>query len=671
MARREETGSIPLYEQLLQDPGQMLALYDRGAQEVLDVARFEGYFDAWDPAQLRWPPSRGEGGAIGLAGLRERVRLITAIYEGVPGRRDGRLAEAYEQFRRATPAYHRANRIYYQVRRQFLARGAGDARDFLHLYQSLFVDALANGDPFVPDAGEAALQRARIARAPLSHAQAVAEALSTVAVGDDPRWAEVYAYALDGATVEAPLRDLLREVARGTLDYIAAGEFLATRYNTYTNFAWFGSSVWKVITDVDVLLHHLDRLSRADRPSQRIDPSWLDALRGDLRRAQAMMVEFFQAHRENPDHLKPVAYWYGHQYTYLTRDMTDLTRRLVVSANRLVGRVGEAPGEEAEEVRELAVPPLLAGRVEGRFLEYPHVGKRAEVSGWRRAFRGGRWVVSSWRMGRRKLRLAGASLDVARRKELAWQDFLAWGADTLRAFDVEVKVRVDPQFFPIAEEIGLGGGQKKVLFLPTHQSLLDHPVMYRVLQSPELLGAMGWERPMPCVILARTRLASAGPRLRVGPWTITMFGVSAETFDRLLEEVDRFVTLDRSRDAGPTTQRLVRALDRYPGLTYPVGTTVAFDIQSPPLQHALFAVLPQDVVIVPLAFRGIHSLWPKCPKGNLRINPGLVEVVVSPPMPGETTLLPRRRSLRTQVESAALFQAVHLTTLLNPEPYGI
>ena len=122
-----------------------------------------------------------------------------------------------------------------------------------------------------------------------------------------------------------------------------------------------------------------------------------------------------------------------------------------------------------------------------------------------------------------------------------------------------------------------------------------------------------------------------------------MFGISAETFDRLLEEVDRFVTLDRSRDAGPTTQRLVRALDAYPGLTYPVGTTVAFDVQSPPLQHALFAVLPQAVVVIPIAFRGIHSMWPKCPKGNLRINPGLVEVVISPPMPGETTLLPRRR----------------------------
>ncbi len=46
------------------------------------------------------------------------------------------------------------------------------------------------------------------------------------------------------------------------------------------------------------------------------------------------------------------------------------------------------------------------------------------------------------------------------------------------------------------------------------------------------------------------------------------------------------------------------------------------------------------------------------------------EVVVAPPMLGEMTLLPRRRSLRIQVEAAALFQAVHLVHLLDPEPAG-
>ena len=70
---------------------------------------------------------------------------------------------------------------------------------------------------------------------PLSLAQAVAEVLPKVAPSDDPRWSELYAYTIDGATTEAPLRDLLSEVARRTLDYIAAGGLLATRYNTYNN----------------------------------------------------------------------------------------------------------------------------------------------------------------------------------------------------------------------------------------------------------------------------------------------------------------------------------------------------------------------------------------------------------------------------------------------------
>jgi hypothetical protein len=193
--------------------------------------------------------------------------------------------------------------------------------------------------------------------------------------------------------------------------------------------------------------------------------------------------------------------------------------------------------------------------------------------------------------------------------------------------------------------------------------------MYRVLESPELLAAMGWKKPVPCTLFARAGMGMAG--MRIGRWSLTMFGMSAGTFDQLLEEVDGYVIADRGGDTKNAIQRFAKLLEKRPGVLYPALTTAAFDIQSPPLQHSLFALLPQDVVIIPLAFRGSHALLPKCPKGNLRINPGLVEVVVSPPILGETTLLPRRRSLRIQVEAAALFQAVHLTTLLNPAPSTI
>lgn len=105
-----------------------------------------------------------------------------------------------------------------------------------------------------------------------------------------------------------------------------------------------------------------------------------------------------------------------------------------------------------------------------------------------------------------------------------------------------------------------------------------------------------------------------------------------------------------------------------PGVAYGAGTTSAYALQCLPMQHGLFSQLPPDVIIVPLAFRGIHALWPKCPAGNLHIDPGKVEVIVCPPMLGETTLLPRKRALRTQLEPATLFQAVHIANLFNPEP---
>ena len=103
------------------------------------------------------------------------------------------------------------------------------------------------------------------------------------------------------------------------------------------------------------------------------------------------------------------------------------------------------------------------------------------------------------------------------------------------------------------------------------------------------------------------------------------------------------------------------------GSANPFGTTAAFELQIMPMQHLLFAYLPEDIVIVPMAFRGIHSLWPKSPRGNMNVGSGVVEVYVSPPMLGETTLLPRKRSLRTQLEPATFFQAAHIATLLNPE----
>lgn len=655
---------------LLQDLNLLLAVYDQSAQGVLAMAQSEGYFEGWDPAQVIWAGSRTESGPIGLDGLQRRVRLVATIYDGVPRLRDSRLAEAYEQMLQAAPVYQAAGHLYSQVKSQFLANDAGTEQDFIQLYQTVYLEALKIEPLFTPDEGEAALERARISRTPLSHAQPVAEKLTAAVASDDPQWATVYQYILDGKTAQASLREVLSEVAQRTLGYIAAGELLAVRFNTYSNFAWFGSAVWKVLSDAELLLATL----RQSAVFPAIQPQY-EALSADISRGQGMMVEFFQAHRENPASLKPVGYYYGYQYSYLTRDMTDLARTVIDGCNRLIRQVvrGEKGGEQEAgqdrtlTLQEMVTPPLLAGRARGRFVEYPHVGRTGRYSTWQRGLRLGRWVIASWRLAQRKKALARSGLDEDRRLELAWQNNLQWATATLRIFGITVNVRIDPRFFPVAEEIGLAGGEKKILFFPTHQSLLDHPVMYHVLQSAELMAAMGWQRPVPCVILARAALAES-VMLRVGSWSTTLFGISSSLFDRLLEEVDGYAVLPRSGDTGNATQRFADLLGQRPGVIYAAGTTAAFDIQSLPLQHGLFSKLPQDVVLIPLAFRGIHSLWPKSPKRNLHINPGIVEVMVAPPMLGETILLPRRRSLRPQLEPAALLQAVQIINLLNPQP---
>lgn len=279
-----------------------------------------------------------------------------------------------------------------------------------------------------------------------------------------------------------------------------------------------------------------------------------------------------------------------------------------------------------------------------------------------------KWAQMSYSWGRGKVALERA-LDRGNATEeetvvRAWKAATDWGTASIEALGVEVDVTIDPHFEEMAAGLGVSEAGRRLAFMPTHQSLLDHPVMYHTLQRPELTSAMGWDDPHPCAILARRGLGRHG--VRIGGWSITMFGLSSDRFDALQEKVDGYVMLDRA-DTEHTTTRLSVALDGRPGVVYPMGTTAAFALQNFPVQHALFAYLPQDVVIIPMAFRGIHSVWPKCPKGNLKISPGRVEVYVCPPVSGETTMLPRRRSLRVQAETAALLQAIHIGALFDPE----
>ncbi len=647
MPTRDKLDPRPLHETLLDNTEQMLAIYDQSVQYLLEAVRHDGYFDGLAPDALVWP--KNQSGAMDLEALQFRAQIVDAIFRGLPEIRNVRLYEAYRPFADLLPQYHAGSRMYLQLRRQFVARGRGDARDFLKLYQSLYLKALAGGELHAPEAVEEALAQVHITQVPMSHARAVAEALGDVAVDDDAHWAEGYVCEIDGASVEGALRDLLQDVAQRTLNLIAAGGLLATRYNYLTNFGWFGVSVWKVIVDAEVALAQV----RGACPE-----SVLNLIDEDVARMKALLIEFLHAHQEDPTKLRSKLYWYGQEYSYLTRDMIDLSVKLLGDVNAQINRLGQ-------KISRLEMPPLLADTARGRFLEYPNVGRRGQFSRAQRGMRFARWMALSLRVGWKKKKLLHKEADPIRRREAGWRAWLNWGRRTLDIFDIRVRVYIDPHFEAVARDLRADRENRRLLFLPTHQSLFDHPVLYEVLQSKAFWDAMGWERPEPCVILARTGLARSG--IKIGSKQITQFGMSSEAFDHILENVDGYVMLERSRTAGHTTQRVARALTERPGVIYPMATTAAFAIQQFPLQHGVFAQLPQDVVIVPIAYRGLHALWPKCPKGNININPGQVDVWVSPPMLGETALLPKRRSLRIQSEAAALFQAVHIATLLNPE----
>lgn len=629
---------------LLDDLEQMLAIYDQSVQLMLEAVRHDGYFDEFDPDALIWPKS--QSGAMDLEALQFRAQLVDAIFQDLPEVRNERLDEAYRPFAELLPQYHTGSRIYLQLRRQFVERGRGDAKDFLRLYQSLYLKALAQAELHAPEAVEEALAQVHITQVPMSHARAVAEALDNVEADEDAHWAEEYSCERDGERIEGSLRDLLQDVAQRTLNLIAAGGLLSTRYNYLTNFGWFGVSVWKVIVDAEVAL------------AQLREASDVDGIDGDVLHIKALLIEFLHAHQEDPTRLRPRLYWYGQEYSYLTRDMIDLSVKLICDVNAQIDRVGQS-------VSRMEIPALLADTARGRFLEYPNVGRRGQFSKLQRGMRFARWMGTSLKIGRQKKKLLEKEADPIRRREAGWRTWLDWGRRTLDIFDIRVDVYIDPHFEAIVRDLGVDAEDRRLIFLPTHQSLFDHPVLYKVLQSREFMNAMGWERPEPCVILARTGLARSG--IKIGSKQITQFGMTSEVFDEILENVDGYVMLERSRAAGHTTQRVAQALTERPGVIYPMATTAAFAVQQFPLQHGVFAQLPQDVVIVPIAYRGLHALWPKCPKGNININPGQVDVWVSPPMLGETTLLPKRRSLRIQSEAAALFQAVHIATLLNPE----
>ena len=256
-----------------------------------------------------------------------------------------------------------------------------------------------------------------------------------------------------------------------TLDYVAAGGLMATRYNVYTNFSWFGCSVWRVLLEAELLLAKLYAAGKGRILVRRI--------RSEFPRAMAVMIEWVQAHQEDPSRIKPNNYWYGSEYSYLTRGMIDGSSKLARTVNRLIARY--LPDE-----RPIDIPPLIESRWRGTFSEYTHVGKSGEKLGKSRL---AAWVWRSVRYGRTKKKLAAnTELNETARHALAWQNWTDYANDALDTLGIEVDVKVDPEFGRIAKHLNFGEGGVPILFSPTHRNLLDHLVFYHVLQHPELLS---------------------------------------------------------------------------------------------------------------------------------------------------------------------------------------
>ena len=238
MAVEDTPGRIPLVKdgavgtEATQSTEQLPIGYDAVAQVIIDELGSAGCFQGWDAEELVWPTATQSTDHV--KDLERRVELVVAIQRGVPSLRDRRLNEAYGDFLNAEGVYHQGTLIYLQLKRLFVERDLGDEEEFLGLYQSILIDTLANREPGGEAFGEGVIHNLGLARVPLEHAQQAALTLPGVIL-DDPRWSEAFLIVVDGVEVELPLQSGLFEVARRTLDYLAAGDLLSTRYNVYSN----------------------------------------------------------------------------------------------------------------------------------------------------------------------------------------------------------------------------------------------------------------------------------------------------------------------------------------------------------------------------------------------------------------------------------------------------
>lgn len=600
-----------------------LQAYNLAVQKLLNIVARENPASS---ANQKWPCYDPKKDSLDV--LQSQIDIIEDIYHSLPGKKDEILLKSYASFQKRQKQHPIFQAHYIHIRQKFIERHH-DANKFLKLYHKQYIMMLSAFKHLAPQGGEALMIQENLTHVPLKEAQKSALKISLNPLSAEDTQLLEESYPLPNSTKTASLRKQLTDILKKTLSFLNAGAIFAMRFHYLNNFALLGIGVLRVLLEAQ---RHL----KTSRKKHILINTHTQCL-------QKTLIEFFEAHLYKKDEKKQ---WYGQAYSYMVRDLIDTATYL------------------SKRLKQKHLSPLNYHQ-QGRFQEYGYVGKTCNNSFPVRSFMLIKVIIASRRISKFKRELS-KDPDTPSRHLRAWEINTEWGKKFLESFQIKTTCQFHPEFEKTLKLLGADPNGKRTLFLPTHQSILDHPAMYSVFLSETIVKTMGWERPTPCTLVSRQGLSKIGD-LTFGPFTYRILGMHSQQYDHIAEEIDKHIIIDSNSNKS-IAKSIQNALDKGPVAIYPKGTTATFSTHCFPLQYNLFANIPYDTILIPMAFRGVHSLWPKCPKGNLNICQGKIEIFFGKPLYAENIFFPRQSKLRKQFDIATFFQAIQITDLLNPQP---
>ena len=596
-------------------------LYNKVSEKLVSIARQEGLLS--ECFASKWACQQGEENST--PALKARLKLVHEMHEQLLKRKDEVLFASYGPFEEKSEGHFEVQSHYMRVKRQFMEQ-EGDEDRFLKLYHKQYIRALSHLMCLKPKRGEALLVEEKLSHIPFEVSKASASKLAKVPLSREDE--KLLNTPFPDGKEFSSLGEQLRTIAVETLDLLNVGAIFATRFHYFNNFALLGTAAWEAVLSAELCLGE-----------QRAEQSFPAS---DIRHLQDLLAMFIQAHLYNPYDKKR---WYGQAYSYLVRDIIDLSLKLFKALDK-------------------EPPSFLAFEKQGRFQEYAHVGGRGKYSKLGKGLKLTRGFFNDRRFGKKRLALSRQP-DTPTRRLKAWKSSLRWGKKICVLAGIKTTCTFHPRLKEALRVLKAHREGKGMLFLPTHQSLVDHPLVYTAFSSKALRDALGWKDAIACTMVARENLGNTF-KFEFGSFQSNSFGIPGDKFDHLLETIDKHIIID-SHSQKSITEAIKQSLDRGPVVIYPMGTATTFATHLFPLQHALFAHIPYNTLLIPMALRGAHSIWPKCPKGNLNIRPGEVEVFFGQPFHAENILFPKQSKLRLQLDIASFFQGVQIKDSLNPQ----